>query len=78
MTLDYSGGGVAFCGRDAAPVSCRLAAMTFIAWLVILVSCAELGSNSAGASSGAGSGAVRTFDTIQHRRDSVDYWDGEP
>ena len=27
---------------------------------------------------GAGAGPVRTFDTVQHRRDSVDYWDGEP
>ena len=26
----------------------------------------------------ASSGSVRTFDTVQHRRDSVDYWDGEP
>ena len=33
---------------------------------------------SAGAGALAGSGSVRTFDTVQHRRDSVDYWDGEP
>ena len=31
-----------------------------------------------GAGAGVGAGAVRTFDTVQHRRDSVDYWDGEP
>ena len=26
----------------------------------------------------ASSGSVRTFDMVQHRRDSVDYWDDEP
>ena len=35
-------------------------------------------SSGAGAGAGSGSGSVRTFDTVQHRRDSVDYWDGEP
>ena len=38
----------------------------------------DSGKYLAEASSGAGAGAVRTFDTVQHRRDSVDYWDGEP
>ena len=34
--------------------------------------------SAAGVGAGAGAGPVRTFDTVQHRRDSVDYWDGEP
>ena len=52
-------------------------------YLAEAFSAAGSGSSSGSSSSlssgaGAVAGPVRTFNTVQHRRDSVDYWDGEP